>query len=53
MHNIYNDPKAQKTVAMLKRELYRLKKELKDNDHFADRQPEESSYVDPPPAKKP
>ena len=39
MHNIYNDPKAQKTVASLKQELYRLKKEVKDDDQFADKQP--------------
>ncbi len=53
LHNIYQDPKAQKTVALLKRELYRLKKELKDDDQFADKQPEESSYVPAPPKKKP
>jgi arylsulfatase A-like enzyme len=52
MQNIYNDPKAQKTVARLKQELYRLKRELKDDDQFADRQPTESSYVQPPPPKK-
>jgi arylsulfatase A-like enzyme len=53
MHNLYNDPKAQKVVANLKRELTRLKKELGDNDQFADVQPADSSYVDPPPPKKP
>jgi hypothetical protein len=52
MHNIYNDPAAQKTVATLKRELYRLKKELKDDDQFADEQPKDSSYVQVPPPKK-
>jgi hypothetical protein len=52
MHNIYNDPKAQKTVAMLKKELGRLKKELKDDDQFAEKQPQESSYVQAPPLKK-
>ena len=52
MHNIYNDPKAQKVVARLKQELYRLKKELKDEDQFADKQPQESSYVVAPPLKK-
>ena len=52
MRNIYNDPKAQKTVARLKQELRRLKKELKDNDQFADVQPSASSYVEPPPPKK-
>jgi arylsulfatase A-like enzyme len=39
LENIYNDPKAAKTVARLKQELYRLKKELQDNDRFADKQP--------------
>ncbi len=52
MHNIYNDPQAQKTVAMLKQELWRLKKELKDEDQFAEQQPKDSSYVQPPPPKK-
>jgi arylsulfatase A-like enzyme len=52
MHNIYNDPKAQATVARLKRELARLKKELKDGDRFADALPQDSSYVQPPPPKK-
>lgn len=52
MHNIYNEPKAQKTVAALKRELYRLKKELKDDDQFAAAQPKDSSYVPAPPPKK-
>ena len=52
MHNIYNDPKQQKLVASLKQELYRLKKELKDDDRFANEQPKESSYVQAPPPKK-
>jgi arylsulfatase A-like enzyme len=52
MHNIYNDPKARKTVAILKQELGRLKKELKDDDQFADRQPQDSSYVEAPRPKK-
>jgi arylsulfatase A-like enzyme len=34
MRNIYNDPTQRKLVAKLKKELYRLKKELKDNDEF-------------------
>jgi arylsulfatase A-like enzyme len=51
MHNIYNDLKARKTVAQLKRELWRLKKELRDDDQFADRQPQDSSYVEAPPPK--
>jgi arylsulfatase A-like enzyme len=52
MHNIYNDAKAQKIVASLKQELWRLKKELKDDDQFADQQPKDSSYVQAPPPKK-
>jgi hypothetical protein len=52
MHNIYNEPGAQRIVAELKKELMRLKKELKDNDRFADTLPADSSYVQPPPPKK-
>ena len=37
--NLYNDPAQQKLVAKLKTELYRLKKELKDEDQFANEQP--------------
>jgi arylsulfatase A-like enzyme len=36
--NVYSDPAQQTVVAQLKTELYRLKKELKDNDQFADQQ---------------
>ena len=39
LQNIYNDPKAAKIVARLKREMYRLKRELEDNEEFADKQP--------------
>jgi len=39
MHNLYSDPAQAETVAKLKAELYRLKKELKDDDQFADKQP--------------
>jgi len=52
MHNIYNDPNSQKTVAALIQELHRLKKEVKDDDQFADSQPRTSSYVQAPPPKK-
>jgi arylsulfatase A-like enzyme len=52
MHNIYGDPAARATVAALKRELFRLKKEMQDNDQHADSQPADSSYVQPPPRKK-
>jgi arylsulfatase A-like enzyme len=52
MNNIYSDPKAQKIVAQLKKQLYALKKELKDEDQYADEQPTASSYVQAPPRKK-
>lgn len=52
MNNICNDPKAQETVARLKDRLYTLKKEMKDEDQFAEEQPKESSYVQAPPQKK-
>jgi arylsulfatase A-like enzyme len=39
LNNLYNDPAQQQLVASLKTELYRLKKELKDNDQFANEQP--------------
>jgi arylsulfatase A-like enzyme len=52
MHNIYDDPKAQPIVAKLKQELRRLKAALKDDDQFADAQPQDSSYVPAPPPKK-
>ncbi len=39
LHNLYGDPAQADTVARLKAELYRLKKELQDNDEFANEQP--------------
>ena len=39
LHNLYGDPASQDLVARLKTELYRLKKELKDDDQFAAEQP--------------
>ena len=39
MHNLYNEPSQQPLVARLKAELYRLKKELKDDDQFSDTLP--------------
>lgn len=36
LHNVYNDPAYAKTRDELKAEMYRLKKELKDDDQFAD-----------------
>ena len=49
----YGDPSAREIVLKLKQELTRLKKELGDDDLYADRQPAGSSYVEPPPRKKP
>jgi arylsulfatase A-like enzyme len=39
LHNLYNDPAQKETVANLKAELYRLKKEVKDDDQYANQQP--------------
>lgn len=50
LNNIYNDPAQKETVAKLKEELYRLKKELKDDDQFAEKLP--PAGVDGQPAPK-
>jgi arylsulfatase A-like enzyme len=39
LHNFCGDPAQAESVAKLKSELYRLKKEVKDNDQFANQQP--------------
>ena len=39
LRNLYNDPAQQQTVAQLKTELYRLKKEVRDDDQYANQQP--------------
>jgi len=39
LRNLYNDPAQVVAVARLKQELYRLKKDVRDNDEFADKQP--------------
>jgi arylsulfatase A-like enzyme len=39
LNNLYNEPSQQETVAKLKAELMRLKKEFKDDDQFANEQP--------------
>ena len=49
LNNLYNDPAQQEMVAKLKQEMYRLKKELKDDDQFATTQP--ANGVDGPPKK--
>jgi len=41
LHNLYSDPSQKETVAKLKSELYRLKKEVKDDDQYAYEQPPE------------
>jgi arylsulfatase A-like enzyme len=53
LKNIYSVPAEQPVVAALKAELFRLKKELGDNDQYADPKdwPKVSSYVKPPPAR--
>ena len=52
VHNIYGQPEQKDLVAKLKTELYRLKKDLKDNDEFANALPPDG--VDGPfPDKKP
>jgi arylsulfatase A-like enzyme len=51
LNNLYNDPAHKETMAKLKAELYRLKKELKDDDQFADKQP--TTGVGGPPTKSP
>ncbi len=48
--NLYHDPAHAGTVKTLKTELYRLKKELKDDDRFAKDTPKDN--VDPPRKKK-
>jgi len=50
LHNLYNDPAHKEQVARLKAELYRLKKEVKDQDQFATEQPPHD--VSGPPATK-
>jgi len=47
LHNLYNDPAQKDTVAKLKAELSRLKKEVKDDDQFAYEQPFEGVGVQP------
>lgn len=51
MHNLYPDPAAQPIVAQLKRELFRLKKEVKDEDQFANELPPDGVDGPPPPRK--
>jgi len=48
LRNIYGDPSQAETVATLKAELSRLKKELKDEDQFANKQPPDGVDFVPP-----
>ena len=48
LHNLYNDPSQRQTVAKLKEEMLRLKKELKDDDQFSKELPRDG-VDDPPP----
>lgn len=41
LHNLYGDPASRQTVDKLKAELFRLKRDLKDEDQFADTQPKD------------
>jgi arylsulfatase A-like enzyme len=50
LKNVYAAPAYTETVKELKKELFRLKKELKDEDQFADKLPKDN--VDAPPKKK-
>ncbi len=52
LHNLYNDPAQQDVVAQLKTELYRLKKEVKDEDQYAYEQPPPGADGTPPAKKK-
>jgi arylsulfatase A-like enzyme len=51
LRNVYNEPANKDLVAQLKTELYRLKKELKDNDEFSTEIP--PNGVDPQLGKTP
>ena len=50
MSKTKGDPEMAETVKKLKEEMYRLKKELKDDDQFADKLPKDD--VDGPPKKQ-
>ena len=52
MHNLYSDPAQQGVVAELRAEMLRLKKELKDDDQFADKMPTNGGVDGPFPDKQ-
>lgn len=52
MRNEYDNPSYAKTVASLKKEMYRLKKDLKDEDQYQDNLPQDDVDGMAPPAGK-
>lgn len=52
MRNEYNNPSYAKTVASLKKEMYRLKKDLKDEDQYQEALPQDDVDGMAPPAGK-
>ena len=52
LHNLYNDPGQKEVVTQLKTELYRLKKEVKDDDQYANEQPPQDVGGQPKAKKK-
>lgn len=52
MYNIYGEPSAQPVVEALRKQLYALKAEVKDDDQFAWEQPAHSVDGPPPPPAK-
>ena len=52
LHNLYNDLSQKAVVAQLKTELYRLKKEVRDDDQYAYEQPPPGVDGNPPPRRK-
>jgi arylsulfatase A-like enzyme len=53
IHNLYGDPGSSRIVMKLKAEMYRLKKELRDNDQFADALPKDDVDSQAQPATNP
>jgi arylsulfatase A-like enzyme len=52
LHNVYDVPPQKDVVEQLKTELYRLKREVKDEDQFALQQPPPGVDGQPAPARK-
>lgn len=53
LHNLYYDPAHKKQAERLKAELYRLKKEVKDDDQYAVQQPPHDVFGVPAAKPKP